>query len=100
MADLALVIEIEEIGEHAIVGQRADGERRHEFLCRPRQHGAHGDLPLGQPADEIEALVGGNAAADDEQDAFGQLGGVPRRCALCNSYICSNLQDTQISGGH
>ena len=32
-------------------------------------HGAHGDAALAQAADQIKALVGGNAAADDQHDA-------------------------------
>ena len=68
VADLALVVEVEQFGEHALVGQRADRERRHELLGGPGHHGAHGDAALAQAADQVEALVGRNPAADDEND--------------------------------
>ena len=67
VADLALVVEIEQLGEDAIVAERADRERRDELLRRPGHHHAHGDAALAQPPDQVEALVGGDAAADDQQ---------------------------------
>ncbi len=67
MSDLTLVVEIEQIREDAIVRQRTDGQRRDERLRRLRHHHAHGDLALAQAANEVEALVGGDAAADDEK---------------------------------
>ena len=70
MADLALVVEVEQLGEHAVACQRADGERRNEFLRGLGHHGTHGDTALAQAADQIQALVGGNATADDEDDAL------------------------------
>ena len=52
------------------VGQRADGQRRHE-LGAARVITARTEAPcLAQAADEVEALVGGDAAADDEQNAL------------------------------
>ena len=69
MADLVLVVEIEQIGEHPVVAERGDRQRRHELLRRARHHRAHRHAVLAQAAHEVEALVGGNAAADDEQDA-------------------------------
>ncbi len=70
VADLLLVVEIEQVGEHALRRQRADRKRRHELGRGARHHGAHGGAALAQPADEVEALVGGNAAADEEQDTL------------------------------
>ena len=35
VADLALVVEIEQVGEHAIAGQRADRQRRDELPAPP-----------------------------------------------------------------
>ena len=69
VADLALVVEVEQVNEHALIGQRADGERRHEAGCS-RGHD-HADMvaALAQAADEVEALVGGDAAADNQEDA-------------------------------
>ena len=68
MADLALVVEIEQLGEHAVVGERADGQRRNELLRRLCHHGAHGNAALAQAADQVEAFVCRDAAADDEDD--------------------------------
>ena len=69
VADLALVVEIEQLGEDALVGERADRKRSDELLRGPGHHGAHGDAALAQATDQIEALVGGDAAADDQNDA-------------------------------
>src|SRR5262249_16890364 len=40
-----------------------------ERLRRPAHDGAHRQPALAQAADEVQALVGGDAAADDEEDA-------------------------------
>ena len=72
VADLALVVEIEQLGEDAVAGQRADRQRRDELLRRPGQDRAHADGGLAQAADQLQALVGGNAAADDQHDARGR----------------------------
>ena len=70
VADLALVVEAEQVGQHPLVRQRADRQRRHEALAGSRDHRAHGDAALGKAPDQVEALVGGDAAADDEEDTF------------------------------
>src|SRR5262249_52277739 len=59
----------EQVGVGALAAQRAGGERRYELLRGGGEDAAHRDRPLLQPANEIERLVGGNAAADDEKDA-------------------------------
>ena len=41
---------------------------------------AHADAALAQPADEVEALVGGDAAADDEENALGRHVGTDCGC--------------------
>ena len=69
VADLALVVEVEQVGEDALVAQRRHRQRRHELLRRPGHDRAHADAPLAQPPDQLQALVGGNAAADDQHDA-------------------------------
>ena len=51
----------------ALARERAGGERRDEFLRRLGQDAAHRRAALLQPADQVERLVGGDAAADDEQ---------------------------------
>ncbi len=70
VSDLLLVIEIEQIREHALRRQGADRKRRHELGRGTRHHGAYGGAALAQPADEVEALVGGDAAADEEQNTL------------------------------
>ncbi len=69
VADLALVVEVEQLGEDALVGQRAHRQRRDELLRRPGHDRAHADARLAQAADQLQALVGGDAAADDQHDA-------------------------------
>ena len=53
-----------------LLGERREGERRDELRAALGQNGAHGGAPLLQAAHEIEALIGGDAAADDEQNAL------------------------------
>ena len=58
--------------------KRADGQRRHEFLGRGFVMTTRTlDAPLAQAADEIQALVGGDAAADDQSYAFAVQGRCP-----------------------
>ncbi len=70
VADLVLVVEIEQIGEGLFVGQRRDRKRRDELSGRAGHHDTYDSTLVPQPPDEVEALVGGDAAADDEQDAL------------------------------
>src|SRR5690606_39607051 len=70
MADIVLVLTVEQVGEDVGGGQRAYGERGDEFLRRLRHHAADHGPALAQAADQVEALVGRDAAADDEQDAL------------------------------
>ena len=74
MADILLVLAVEQIGEDMVGGQRADRQRRDELLRRLGHHGAHRGAALAQPADQVERLVGGDAAADDQQDALAGKG--------------------------
>ena len=70
VADLALVVEIKQVGEHALVGQRCNRQRRDELLRRLCHHRAHAEATLARPTDQVETFVGRDAAADDEQDTF------------------------------
>ena len=71
VADLLLVVEIEQVGEHALGGQRADATAASRIRCAARVITARTDAPLlTQTADQVEALVGGDAAADDEQNTL------------------------------
>ncbi len=70
MADLRLVLEIEQVCEGLLLGQHGEGERRDELGAAFGQNDAHGCAPLFQAADELQRLVGGDAAADDQKDAL------------------------------
>jgi hypothetical protein len=68
VADVVLVIAVEQFGEHMIGRKRADRQGGDEFPRGGSHDHAHRGVALAQPADEIQRLVGGDAAADDEQD--------------------------------
>ena len=72
MADVEFAAGIEQVGEHALADDGAGRQRRDEMLGRLGEDAAHGQAALLQPADEIERLVGGDAAADDQQHALGR----------------------------
>src|SRR5262249_12571546 len=71
VADVELASRVEQVREHAFARERARRQRRDEFLRCLGENAAHGEAAFFQPADEIERLVGGDAAADDEENAFG-----------------------------
>ena len=68
MADVELGCRIEQIGVGAFARERADRHGRDELLCGAGHHDAHRKAALAQPADQVERLVGGDAARDDEKD--------------------------------
>src|SRR4029079_11338109 len=70
MPDLGLVLEVEQIGEGAFLGEHGKRERRNELGAAFVKEGAHRRAPLLQPAHELEALISGDAAADDQEDAL------------------------------
>ena len=70
MADIVLVLAVEEIGEDLGGRQGADGERGNEFGGRSGHHRRHRGAALAQAADQVERLVGRDAAADDQQHPF------------------------------
>ena len=69
MAGIELAFGVEQIGVGALVRQRAGGKLRDELLRGFCQHAADLDVPLLQPPNQVQCLVGGDAAADDERDA-------------------------------
>ena len=69
MAGIEFALGVEQIGIDALMRQRAGGQRRDELLRGLGQHAADMDVPLLQPPDQVERLVGGDAAADDQGDA-------------------------------
>ena len=70
MPDLRLVLEVEQVGEHLLLGKHGEGQRRDKLGAAFREDGAHTRAALLQAANKIEALIGGDAAAYDEQDAL------------------------------
>src|SRR6185437_740872 len=68
MPHLALVGERPEIGINLVLAERGDRQRRHEFLRRLGQDAAHDGAALAQPPDELEALIGSDAARDDQEE--------------------------------
>ena len=70
VTDIELALRVEQVGEGALPGQRTDRERRDEFMAGFGQDAAHMRAALAQPTDQVERLVGGDAAADDENDAL------------------------------
>ena len=69
MADVELALRVEQVGVGALAAERAGRERRDEVLRRAGENAAHPRAAVLQPPDEVERLVGGDAAADDEEDA-------------------------------
>src|SRR5262245_3555158 len=70
MADLGLVLEVEQLGEGLLPGEHGERKRRDERGAAFGQDRAHRGAPLLQAAHEIEALIGGNTAADDQENAL------------------------------
>ena len=73
VADIEFALRIEQVGEGVLAAQRADGERRDEFLRGLGQNAAHARAAVPQAANEIERFVGRDAAGDDEEDARGRV---------------------------
>ncbi len=69
MPHLALVGEGEEVVVDALAGQRRRRERGHEARGCGRHDDADRGAALAQAADEVEPLIGGDAARDHQQDA-------------------------------
>ena len=69
MAGIEFALGIEQVGIDALAGQRARRQRRDELRGGFGEHAADADVPLLQPPDQVQRLVGRNAAADDQGDA-------------------------------
>ncbi|MCY1514730.1 hypothetical protein D9M68_492800 [compost metagenome] len=70
MADILLVLARKEIDIDVRGGQRADGKRGHELLRAGRHHRPHARPAFPQTSDEIEALIGRDAAGDDQENTL------------------------------
>ncbi len=69
MADLGLALPVEQVGMRPLARERRRRQRRDEFLRRFGEQRAHRGAPIAQAPDQVEGLVGGDPAADDQQDA-------------------------------
>ena len=74
VAYLVLLIEVEEVLERLLAGDGGDREWCDEMVRRPTHRDAHRRARLPQPADQLQHLVGGDAAADDDQDFAARQG--------------------------
>ncbi|MBW3550458.1 MAG: thiamine-phosphate kinase, partial [Proteobacteria bacterium] len=68
MAHLGLIGEAVKVGEHAGPAQARHRQGRDELFRRARHDAAHADAFLPGAPDQLQTLVGRDAAADDEQD--------------------------------
>ena len=68
MTDVELALRIEQIGIGALAAQRAGGKRRDEALRGGGENAAHLGAAILQAPDQVERFVGGDAAADDEEN--------------------------------
>ena len=71
VADVELARRVEQVGEDALAGERAAASGVTNCCAAAVMTHAHARAALAQPADQVERLVGRDAAADDEQDAPG-----------------------------
>ena len=74
MAHLDLVLEVPQAGMDRLLGQRRQRHRRDELRAALGQHAAHAAARLADQPDQLARLVGGDAAADDEEDALAPHG--------------------------
>ena len=70
MAHLGLVGEREEFAIDLVAGQGCDGQRGYELGAALGENDAEGETPLAPAANDVQRLIGGNAARDDEENPF------------------------------
>jgi hypothetical protein len=70
MTHLGLVGQVEQVVIGFLARQRGHGQGGHELRCRTGQHRRHRAARLADQPDQLQALVGGDAAADDQQYPF------------------------------
>ncbi len=61
---------VEQVEVHRVAGQRLQGQRGDELAAAAGHDHAHFGALVAQAADQLGALVGGDAAADAQDDAF------------------------------
>ncbi len=79
VAHLGLVGEREELVVDLLLGKARDRQGRDELGPGAGQDGAKGQPALAAPADQLEHLVGGDAAADDQKNTPLLLHAAPLR---------------------
>ena len=70
MADLRLVLEIEQLRESGFLGQNRRRKRRHEMLGAVRQDTPDLRAAFLRATDKIQGFIGGDASANDKKDGF------------------------------
>ncbi len=68
MRHAVIVVGREQILGHGLAGQGGEGQGGDEALGRRGQQAAHRSAAVAEPADQIETLIGGDAAGDDQQN--------------------------------
>ena len=104
VAHLGLVGQGEQIAEHPFAGQARDRERGDEPGARRRQDAADANTPIAQPADQLEALVGRDAAGNDQQNTlavhrFQRSTNRPQRLSLGNGVTMSRGKTIHSTSG-
>lgn len=61
---------VEQVQMHRVPGKGLKGERGDELAAALGHHDTHLGALVAQPADQFGALVGGDTAADAQNDAF------------------------------
>ena len=87
MPHLRLVGQIEKVLIDLLSGQRGNRQGRHELGRRAGHHAGNAIAPLPRAADQLKALIGGDAAADYQKDAFGLTHSRPVRASAIISRV-------------
>ena len=66
MAGIELALRVEQVGVNASAREGARRERRDELLGGLGQHATDADMPLLQPPNQIQRLIGRDTPADDQ----------------------------------
>ena len=94
MAGIEFALGVEQVGMDPLMRQRACRECRDELLRGLGQHAAHLDTAFLEPTDQVQCLVGGDPAADDQGDARNAMSGLAgRRLCRARHYWQSGLGD-------
>ncbi len=95
MAHLRLVGEGEEVVVDLVLGQGRQGQGGDELGARPGEDRPHGDAGLAQQPGQFQGLVGGYAAADDQEYAL--VGHGVRLASICALNSFSNASGQRLN---